>query len=51
MEITVNGKVVTIKCETEDEAKGIAWGISRANDLIVEGRQFLKIRKNTLKTL
>ena len=45
MEISVSGKVVTIKCETEDEAKGIAWGIMKGKELVDEGRQFLKTKK------
>ena len=45
MKISVNGKVVTIKCETEDEAKGIAWGIMKGKELVDEGRQFLKTKK------
>ena len=47
MKITVNGNVVTITCKTEDEAKGLAWGLSKAQDLMDEGRQFLKIEKET----
>ena len=37
MKISVNGKVVTIKCETEEKAKGLAWGITKAQNLVEEG--------------
>ena len=47
MEISVEGKVVTIKCETEEKAKGLAWGITKAQNLVEEGKQFLKIQKAT----
>ena len=42
MKISVKGKIVTIECQDEDEATGLAWGIGKARGLIEEGKQYIK---------